>query len=81
VPVGVALITQLQVEAVGSVGNAAALVATNNRYELAPLTAVQLKVGDWLTPVAPFEGVKSVGAGRLPETVTLIGPGGFGSIL
>ena len=58
------MITQLHVLAVGSVGNAAALVATSIRYDEAPLTALQLNVGDWLTPVAPFAGLDSVGAGK-----------------
>src|ERR1044072_9875841 len=66
--------TQLQVETVGSVGNAAKLVATRMRYpELAPVTAVQLKLTGWVTPLAPFDGPSSVGAGRLPKIVTRMG--------
>ena len=79
VPVGVALMMQpLQLEAVGSVGKADKLVATRRRYpEVAPETEDHEKVTGRFTPVALLLGLVSVGAGRLPNTVTRIGADSF----
>jgi len=51
---------------VGLVGRTAALEAIMIRYPALPLTAVQEKLGDRATPVAPLAGAESVGAIRFP---------------
>ena len=59
---GVALITIPEpVEAVGSVGRPLREVPIRMRYEVAPLTADQVKVGVVDTPLAPLEGELRVG--------------------
>ena len=53
-----------QVVALVLVGRADGLAATISQYRLAPVTALQLKVGEVETPVAPFAGALSTGAVR-----------------
>jgi hypothetical protein len=63
--VGFEEITQVpQVDAFGSVGSAAALVATVSQYLFAPETADHVKVGFSPTPVLPSVGAVNAGAGR-----------------
>jgi hypothetical protein len=45
-------------------GDIEVLVATMSQYRTAPLTLDPLKVGVVETPVALFEGLRRVGAGR-----------------
>ena len=60
-----------QVVALVLVGRADGLVATISQYRLAPVTALQLKVGVAEIPVAPFAGALSSGAvSRDPCAVT-----------
>jgi hypothetical protein len=52
-----------QVVALVLVGSAERLVATISQYRLAPVTALQLKVGAVEIPVTPFVGELCTGAG------------------
>ena len=52
-----------QAVAVGSVGSAAALLATVSQYLVAPDTEVQPKAVAVAAPVAPFAGKTRLGAG------------------
>ena len=66
------MITQVGQEvAKGSLVKSAGLAATIIRYEVAPVTVDQLKVGSVVTPVAPFAGAKRVGAGNVESVVKL----------
>ena len=51
-----------QVVALRLVGSVDALVATVSQYFLAPVTALQLKVGVVVIPVMPLEGPDNTGA-------------------
>lgn len=64
--VGVALIMQLeQVDTIGSEVNALGSVETKMRYEVAPLTGDQVKLGVVDTPVKPLAGELRAGAGKI----------------
>ena len=54
-----------QVDTIGSVVNALGSVETKMRYEVAPLTADQAKVGVVDTPVKLLAGELRVGAGKI----------------
>lgn len=72
-PAGVVSSTQPapQVPDVGSVGKAAALVATMSRYDCAPVTTLQVNVGLVETDVEPFDGASNVGGGSVDNVVKL----------
>jgi hypothetical protein len=65
----VALITQAERRCKGSWVNPPA--GSYLRYEVAPVTHDQPKVGSVATPVAPFPGAKRVGAGNVESVVKL----------
>ena len=71
VPLGVTSRTQPtpHVDDVGSVGRAAAVVATKRRYEDAPATDDQLNVGEVEMLVLELLGVMRVGLGKVPDVV------------
>jgi len=65
-----------QVLEVESVGSAAGSVATMSRYDAAPVTGDQLKVGKVRIPVAPLVVVSRLGAGKPGSVIKLrIEPG------
>jgi hypothetical protein len=70
-PDGVSFTTQLHVSTVGSLGRAAVLVAIKTRYpDVAPDTAVQLRLTGRDTLLAPLPGDTSVGAGRFAASAS-----------